>query len=55
MAIVETDHQLLEDPTGLLLGKAPIGLMGQGVGEEVTAPGVLHGDGQVAGRQEHLL
>ena len=55
MAVVKPDHELLEDPARLLLREAAVGLVGQGVGEEVAAPGVLHGNGQVAGRQEHLL
>ena len=55
MAVVEADHELLEDPPGLLLREAPGWLVGQGVGEEVAPPGILHGNGEVAGRQEDLL
>ena len=55
MAVVQANNELLEDPARLLLRQAPVRSVTQSVVEEVPPLSVLHCNGQMRGRQKHLL
>ena len=55
MAVVQANDELLEDPTRLLLRQAPVRSVAQSVVEEVPPLSVLHCNGQMRGRQKHLV
>ena len=54
VAVVQANDQLLEYPLGFGLRQAAVRAMLQQVVEEVPALGILHRNGQVLGREEHL-